>query len=111
MPIATQSGIEQCPPAAAWPEPAARNGGSWRRSMGADWCQSQAPKASSTAQNTRRKVKVVFMAAQNLKWRRTRRPTSVPAKASGTQIQPWMLPVEMPLNMAPTLQPKARREL
>jgi hypothetical protein len=35
----------------------------------------------------------------------------VPAKAIGTHIQPCRLPVEMPLTMAPMLQPKARREL
>ena len=35
----------------------------------------------------------------------------VPANASGTQIQPWIEPVEMPENIAPTLQPNARREL
>jgi len=53
----------------------------------------------------------VMRVLQKPKWRRMRRPKMVPAKASGTQIQPWMLPVEMPESMAPTLQPKARREL
>ena len=49
--------------------------------------------------------------AQKPKWRRMRSPKMVPANASGTQIQPWMEPVEMPESMAPTLQPKAKREL
>ena len=108
-----QSGIEQCPPEAAWPEPAAISGGSRRRSTGLDAAQSQARKAASTAQKTRRRVVCLVMAVpcQKPKWRRMRRPKRVPAKASGTQIQPWMLPVEMPESMAPTLQPKARREL
>ena len=48
---------------------------------------------------------------QKPKRRRTRSPMSVPANAIGTQIQPCRLPVEMPLSIAPTLQPKASREL
>src|SRR5690606_41858057 len=38
-------------------------------------------------------------------------PIRVPQNATGTQIQPCRLPVEMPLTIAPILQPNARREL
>src|SRR5699024_6664862 len=40
-----------------------------------------------------------------------RTPSREPTKATGTHIQPCRLPVEMPLTMAPILQPKASREL
>ena len=118
--------IEQCPPEAACPEPAAISGGSSARSRAGERDQSQARKAARTDQNSSARSageeKAVMLmvrvcdpgsagAVQKPKRRRTRMPTSVPAKARGTQIQPCRLPVEMPLSMAPTLQPKARREL
>src|SRR5690606_8136508 len=40
-----------------------------------------------------------------------RTPIRDPQNATGTQIQPCRLPVEMPLTIAPILQPNARREL
>jgi hypothetical protein len=87
------------------------SGGSARTFTDALCAQSQAKNPAKTSQNT---------VAQNLEFitgsyaktrRRTRTPISDPRKAMGTQIQPCRLPVEMPLTMAPMLQPKARREL
>ena len=98
------------------------SGGSRVRSMAGERAQSQARKATSTAQKTAVRngaEERIFVMARGLadnsstqkpKCRRTRTPISVPANAIGTQIQPCRLLVEMPLSMAPTLQPKARRE-
>lgn len=43
--------------------------------------------------------------------RRKRTPSIDPRNADPAQTQPCRLPVEMPLKNAPTLQPKASREL
>lgn len=44
--------MEQCPPTAAFPEPAAMTGGSSLRSTVGDACQSQAIKPSKATQNS-----------------------------------------------------------
>ena len=38
--LGAYSGMEQCPPDAAWPEPAASSGGSWVVSTGGELAQS-----------------------------------------------------------------------
>ena len=53
--------IEQCPPLAAWPEPAAISGGSLRRSTGAETMKSQLKKAARPSQKTACNWCVVLM--------------------------------------------------
>lgn len=74
--------------------------------------QSHAKKAMRAIQNKFmiRDLRIIGV-VHNPKLRRMRRPSMEPMNAMATHIQPCRLPVEMPLTIAPMLQPNASRDL
>src|SRR5699024_1520702 len=102
----------QWAPLGGTPETTAMTGGLLRVATSALATQSQAKNAIRVSQS-RAVRNGLYMArpAHKPKCRRTRRPIIEPMNAMTTQIQPCRLPVDMPLTMAPMLQPNASREL